>query len=36
MNAPELGYLELVEFVAREATAEQFAGFRQSPEAQKT
>lgn len=35
MNAPEPVYMELVDFVARGATAEQVASFRPSPEAQK-
>ena len=34
MNAPEPGYMELVDFVARGATAEEVASFRPSPEAQ--
>ena len=35
MNAPEPVYMELVDFVARGATAEEVARFRPSPEAQK-
>jgi hypothetical protein len=35
MNAPEPAYMELVDFVARGATAEEVANFRPSPEAQK-
>jgi hypothetical protein len=35
MNATEPVYMELVDFVARGSTAEEVAGFRPSPEAQK-
>lgn len=35
MNASEPVYMDLVDFVARGATAEEVANFRPSPEAQK-